>query len=204
MSAIGLAALETGAVAGLGPCALSRSLALSALVRARAPRERSILVIEFLAGLVAGYVAFGGVFASFAAVVSSSRIAYVAAAALCAIAGALSAWRAGRTNVPQCSDCIPNHMRGNACAFGAACTLVGSPCCGPLAAAIGAGAVAYGPREAIVLLAFYAIGHAVPAIAVFLAGEKAAALTNALSSRAVESISAGLLFGLSGYYAILA
>jgi cytochrome c biogenesis protein CcdA len=73
-----------------------------------------------------------------------------------------------------------------------------------LAAAIGAGAVAYGPREAIVLLAFYAIGHAVPAIAVFFAGEKAVTLANALSGRVVESISAGLLFGLSGYYAILA
>jgi hypothetical protein len=41
-------------------------------------------------------------------------------------------------------------------------------------------------------------------VAVFLAGEKTVALTNVLSSRAIESILAGLLFGLSGYYAVLA
>ena len=87
------------------------------------------------------------------------QIMYAAAAVLCAIAGILSAWRAGGRAGRPCGSCVPHRRRGNAFALGAACTLIGSPCCGPLAAAISAGAIAYDPRDAIVLLASYAAGH---------------------------------------------
>jgi cytochrome c biogenesis protein CcdA len=196
-------ALQAGALAGLGPCGLSRVFLLRALLRRLPDKERRTHVLAFGGGLLAGYLACGALFVAAATVIATSPAAYGAAALVCIVGGAHAAWQAGETHVSECQPQKPGASAGATFAAAAASTLVGSPCCGPLSAALAGGAFsALSPRDSHVLIAAYAIGHAGPVLGVIVAGDRLGGLLRIVPQRVGRAITGGVLFGLGGYYAI--
>jgi cytochrome c biogenesis protein CcdA len=198
-------ALQTGALAGLGPCGLSRAFLLRARLKGLPHEERRLHAVAFGGGLVAGYLGCGAMFAAAATVIATSPVAYGAAATACFVGGSHAAWQAGRSHVSVCKPQKRQTSAGATFAAGALSTLVGSPCCGPITAALaGSAFAALSPRDAHSLIAAYAIGHAVPVLGVIIAGDRLARLLRIVPHRVSQGIMGGVLFGLGGYYAISA
>jgi cytochrome c biogenesis protein CcdA len=198
-------ALQAGALAGLGPCGLSRAFLLRALLKRLPDRERRIHALAFGAGLIAGYLACGAMFVAAATVIATSPAAYGAAALICMVAGAHAAWQAGKPHLRECEPQKASASAGATFAAGAASTLVGSPCCGPLSAALAGGVFSgLSSRDSHVLIAAYAIGHVGPVLGVIVAGDRAEGLLRIVPQRVSQAITGGVLFGLGGYYAISA
>ncbi|MEO7202488.1 MAG: hypothetical protein ABI431_06655 [Candidatus Tumulicola sp.] len=205
MNVAPLVALQAGALAGLGPCGLSRAFLLRALLKRLPDRERRVHALAFGGGLIAGYLACGAMFVAAASVVATSPAAYGAAAVVCFVGGAHAAWQAGKSHLRECQPQKAGASAGATFAAGAASTLVGSPCCGPLSAALAGGAFyALSPRDSHALIAAYAIGHAAPVLAAIVAGDRLAGLWRIVPPRVSQGITGGVLFGLGGYYAISA
>jgi cytochrome c biogenesis protein CcdA len=198
-------ALQAGALAGLGPCGLSRALLLRALLDRLPDRERRPHALAFAGGLIAGYLACGAMFVAAATVIATSPVAFAAAAVVCIAGGANAAWRAGTSHLRGCRPRTPKGSTGATFAAGAATTLVGAPCCGPLSVALAGGAFSsLSPRDAHALIAAYAIGHAGPVLGAIVAGDRFTGLVRIVPQSVSDAVTGGVLFGLGGYYAISA
>jgi cytochrome c biogenesis protein CcdA len=204
MRAALLVAMQAGILAGLGPCTISRAFALRSLTANNSDAARWCRTLAFGCGLIAGYVAFGGLWIAFARAVDGAIVTYAVIAILCVAGGVATLWRAGGSHRCLASPRATDGWIGGAFMIGAGCTLIGSPCCGPLSAALAGGAtLAYPPREAALLLAAYAFGHVVPVLAVLFAGERLGAALRK-SHGLTDSVAGGVMLGLGGYYAVLA
>jgi cytochrome c biogenesis protein CcdA len=205
MSVALFVALQGGALAGLGPCGLSRALLLRALLRRLPGRERRVHALAFGGGLIAGYLACGAMFVAVATVIATSSAAYGAAALVCIAGGAHAAWQAGNSHLGECHTQKAAASTGATFVAAAASTLVGSPCCGPLSAALAGGVFsALSPRESHALIAAYAIGHAAPVLGAIVAGDRLSGLLRIVPYQLTQGVTSGVLFGLGGYYAISA
>lgn len=195
-----------GVVSSIGPCVAPRLIAVAGLSAGKSRVRALGLVSAFVAGLTAAYAAFGAVSSLLGRATQLSTYIYVIVAAVLAVGGIITLWRGQ-------NDCAHAHQHpskkgsiGGALLLGASFALVVSPCCTPLVLGIlaytsAAGSPAYGSG----LLACFALGHALPIVAVaFGMNGMTAALQRYGIRQAAGVISATLMLGLAGYYAVLA
>lgn len=193
------AAFGAGAVSGFGPCVAARVAAVAGLLRNRRGRDRVAGVAGFAIGLCAGYAALGSIARALSRSGRFASLTYGALAiALIAYGGAALL----RTQ-PSC-----RHERGASSASPAAALLagaafsgIGTPCCGPLAAAVASAGAATGQNGALVL---FFLGHAAVLAAIALPLQALRdAMRRIVPPAALSAIGGGVTLGLGAYYALL-
>ena len=192
-------AFAAGAVTSIGPCVAPRYIAVAALVQRGAHPAGA--VATFVAGLLTGYAALGfGIGFVGSLVAHASAIDLLLAVSLTACGIAQLARNPG-----------PAHEHGALRAsgifsLGAGSALIVSPCCTPIVAAVaGMGAVDGRPAVSALLLASFALGHAMPLLGLGASGSLFAARFTSRAGRSVTAtISGALMLGLGAYYGVLA
>lgn len=192
-----------GLVTSLGPCAAPRYVAVTALANGSRSGRRTVAL--FVAGLVAAYVCLGSAAGALAVVRGWSTYVYAALATALAIGGVVTLF--AREHADE-QHAVPRAAASGGGAFllGASSALVVSPCCTPVLAGIAGLTVASGrAAEGIVLLASFAIGHAVPLVGAAFAGRRVAAILRRAAASPAPAVVAGtLMLGLSAYFGLLA
>lgn len=194
-----------GAATSIGPCVAPRFIAVAGMAAGKTRGQTLSLAAAFIAGLTVTYAAFGAVSSLLIRAAQLSTLTYIAIAVLLGVGGLLTLWREQR----QCSHAQP-HRRdagvGASFLLGASFALVVSPCCTPLVVGILAYSAAAGSTVyASALLACFALGHALPIIAVAFGVQRVGDVLGRHSVRQAASVISGtLMLGLAGYYAILA
>ncbi len=193
-----------GVISSIGPCVAPRFIAMSAC--ASGTRRTSLVVATFTAGLIAAYASFGFAVSLFGGLRTSASVVYGVVAAGMLIAGIVALWRA---DYHACND---EHRKesprslGGIFLLGASFAFVISPCCTPLVATILAYTTVVGrsPAYGAMLLALFALGHAVPLIACgALSARVAHHLRRFALAQATSIVSGALMIALAGYYALL-
>lgn len=196
------AALLAGLASSLGPCIAPRYLLLAAQVAAgtRAPG-----LAIFIVGCIGGYLIFAVGGAGIALLQVGSHVVYtILAAALvgCGITNLLS------SPANRCTHGAPLHgigtSPGASFLFGVSCSLVVSPCCAPIALALGLQAGQHDAAIAAATLLAFGIGHALPLGAFILAAASPRLRSLTLSSNAAATVSGTLLTAVGTLYAVLA
>lgn len=198
-----IAAFAAGAASSFGPCIGPRLLTLAALCSRHRGAARWIAASIFAAGLCAGYAILATV-AGAAGLASALSPAIYRTLAIVAIAGGM--WTIVHRPQPACCRGTRRIDGGVGFFAGLASAGVTSPCCGPIGAALaGVAAAAAGPRYAAEIVVAFALGHAVPLVAVAGGSVRlATAVTRALQSGAGVTISGALMLAAGAYYAVLA
>ncbi|HXP92446.1 MAG TPA: cytochrome c biogenesis protein CcdA [Candidatus Binatia bacterium] len=196
--------LLAGVLSSFGPCVAPRFIALAACV-AQAPRPKIILV-TFVAGLVAAYASFGIAASLLGAARVFSSVIYAAVAAGLLAGGLTTIVQAGHESdgARRARDRAERSL-GGVFLLGASFAFVTSPCCTPIVAMILAytSMVGFGFYGAA-LLAIFALGHALPLIAYgTMSGRVADSLRRFALRQAVSVTSGALMIGLAGYYGLL-
>lgn len=197
--------LLAGAVTSVGPCVAPRFIAVAGLAAGKSRRQALVLVLGFVAGLVAAYAAFGAVSSLLVRATQLSTWVYIIVAAALATGGVVTLWR-GQNRCAHMHSRARENGAGGALLLGASFAFVVSPCCTPLVLAIVAYTSAAGnPAYGSVMLGCFALGHALPILGVGLGMN---GVTSALQRYGVRQaagvVSATLMLGLAAYYAVLA
>jgi cytochrome c biogenesis protein CcdA len=191
----------TGLASSLGPCAAPRYLIVSASLSGGASWQA---VVAFAGGTIAGYVAYalGGGALVLLPIGSHALYAAVAVALVAAGGATLRADVADR-----CSLFVARGRSAGAMfLLGASCAMVLSPCCTPVAVALGMQAAA-SRNAAIALgaLVAFGIGHSTPLVGLTIAGLRIPSLPARISLREEAAIvSAALLLAVGILYGVLA
>lgn len=195
-----LICFAAGIVTSLGPCIAPRMIAVSGVAgSAGTPNQRRWSIALIVAGLCVGYVGLGVAATVLAGLLRQETALYLLFALAFLVCGSWNMLVAGR----ETPCCRPAPRASSSFLLGLMFTLVVSPCCTPIIASIStlteSGTQWWYAAEN--MLAF-ALGHAVPLVAVGLFGSS---LRERLEqhSEAVGIVSASLLIGLAGYYAVL-
>jgi len=195
-------AFTAGVAGGAGPCVAPRFIAVAAFTLNRTFREGAAMTTSFVAGLVAVYVLFAAAGSLIWEAFRYSSEIYVAAAAIMAAAGLVVLAKAP-------ADCVhPRAHRasaGSTFLAGASSAAILSPCCTPVVMA----AIAYGSVTGLwfscVVMACFALGHALPASLMALGGGAVRPiLTSPAVHGATRTIGGSLMLALAGYYAVIA
>ena len=193
------AAFAAGALTSIGPCVAPRYVAVAAVLQRGGRRVPAVLV--FVAGLLAGYAVLGFGAGIVGSLVAHAGVLYVALAAGLVVCGLVQLLRNPAPAGHQ------HGLRGSGTfALGAGSTLIVSPCCTPIVAAI-AGMGAFDGRPAIsaLFLATFALGHALPLLALAVTGSLFAGPFATPDGRALTAtISGTLMLALGAYYGMLA
>jgi cytochrome c biogenesis protein CcdA len=156
--------------------------------------------------LVCGYVALGLVAGALIAIAGASRLTYGALSAGLAIGGLVTLF--GGRDLCSCHDRSRRRptSAGGAFLLGASGTLVVSPCCTPLVAAIASLTIFAGhTREGTLLLGTFALGHVVPlALCAALGSRFGTVLARITVPHAPAIVAGTLMLALSAYYGLLA
>lgn len=194
-----------GAASSVGPCVAPRFIAVAGLTAGKSRAQSLVLILAFVAGLTAIYASFGAVASLLGRASQLSTWTYATVALALAAGGLISLWR-GQVQCSHSHARVNNTSAGGALLLGASFALVVSPCCTPLVIGIltytsAAGNAVY----ASTLLACFALGHALPVVAV---GFGTSGIMGALQRYGVRQaagvVSATLMLGLAAYYAVLA
>lgn len=194
-----------GAVTSIGPCVAPRFIAVAGMAAGKTRARALVLAAAFVAGLTATYAAFGAISSLLARATSFSTYTYVLVAIALALSGLVTLWR-GESRCDHVHE--PRATQSGSAAFllGASFALVVSPCCTPLIAGILAYTSQSGsPLYGSAMLACFALGHALPVLAVASGITGVSAVLGRFSVRQAASvISATLMLGLAAFYAVLA
>jgi cytochrome c-type biogenesis protein len=196
-------AFGAGAVTSAGPCVAPRYLTLAAILHGAA--RPWAVIAAYVGGLVAAMIALGLALDLLTLVRNVTTIVDAVLAIALATAGLATLARGG--------TCVEHHAHrpqalgvGGIALLGAGGALVVSPCCTPVLLAI-AGLAVTGSRlgNAALLLAAYALGHALPLL---LAGAAGAPLVRAFATfagtHAPATVSGTLMLALASYYGVIA
>jgi thiol:disulfide interchange protein DsbD len=194
-------AFGAGIATSLGPCIAPRYLALAAIIGSRRPL---LPIVTFAAGVVLGTIVLGSGAAAIALVVAHTAVIDAIVAVGLIACGIVTLVRE-----PDACRHDPHHAHAHisgAFALGVASTLVISPCCGPIIAAVAASGAADGdPRTTAAALAAFALGHVAPIVPIGLLGTTfARPLTHLRATAAPAVISGALTIALGCYYGVLA
>lgn len=204
-SAAPLLLFAAGALTSVGPCVAPRFVALAGLTIGTTRRQSLALIAAFVAGLIAVYSTFGAASRLIAGAAALSPYTYAALAVALAVGGFSTLWRADKL----CAHAAHERNAGTPGAaffLGASSGLVISPCCTPLVLGVlayttSSGSFAYGSA----LLAAFALGHALPVIAVGFGVNRIGSILHRYSLRQASAVIGGtLMLGLAGYYGALA
>lgn len=194
-----------GVVSSVGPCVAPRFIAVAGLAAGKSRRRAAALVLAFIGGLVATYAAFGATSSLLSRAAQYSAYTYWIVALALATSGCVTLWRGDHA----CAHKVEHNdgaSAGSAMLLGTSFALVVSPCCTPLIAGViayssASGSTLYGSA----LLACFALGHALPILAVAFGVNGFSGVVQRFAVRQAASvISATLMLGLAGYYAVLA
>ena len=190
----------TGVLTSSGPCSAPRFVAAAGLAANAGAVEVMKRITSLTAGLVTAYAGLACI-ASLAGRIGLLS-AYVYAALGCAlVVTALCA--IARSPREHC--CNRMQSAGSCFFLGASFALMVSPCCTPVVLAIiaycsAAGNVAYGS----VLLACFALGHAVPLFALGVGAQRITRLTMSATGREAYRLGSSILMlALGAYYLVL-
>lgn len=192
-----------GVASSVGPCVAPRFLALAACVTGNKNVTRT--VTSFIGGLVAAYILFGLTISLISNLQLLASSIYVIVAAALVLGGIYTLWHAR-------SNDLCDHPAGptvltwwRTALFGASFAFVVSPCCTPFVIAILVLTARVGsPVFGMVLLGFFALGHAVPLVAYGLAGGRLNAMLSRFRLDQAAAIASGtLMLALGSYYVVL-
>lgn len=199
------AAFAAGLATSFGPCVAPRFLAVTALAKGVVGWRRFASISIFIAGLCACYVALGMTGGLLAVLAGHTRALYLALSAVAVAFGLRTLLRE-----PQ-SACRAHGKRESGAAgalflSGGSFAAISSPCCGPLAAGLaGAGVAAGSWQVAGVLLAAFALGHAVPLLALGQVWERVrTTIVRRVPPGSSEVVTGSLMLALGAYYGIVA
>jgi cytochrome c-type biogenesis protein len=200
-----LASFAAGIATSFGPCVAPRFVAVASLSSQARGAARWLRIAAFVAGLCASFVLLGTIAGSLGLLARYATWVYAVLAIATVAAGI-------RAIVMRPEPCAARESTGakasNGAAFlaGAGLSAVASPCCGPVAAALAATATAGGsPSFAAMTLGAFALGHAVPVVAIACGASSLARRAHAhLPAWAVATVSGALMVALGGYYGLLA
>lgn len=164
-----------------------------------------MLVCSIICGLVAAYACFGAVASLLAPILQYSSAVYLVLAVALAIVGVRTLWRGPQHRCAH-GKTPENAGMGASFLLGASFAIVVSPCCTPLMAAILTYTSASGdPLYGSILLASFALGHAMPLAAVSAFAHKVTAAFSRMNlNDAAATVAAVLTLALAAYYAVLA
>lgn len=198
------AAFAAGLASSTGPCIVPRLAAVTGMTADCPGTARIMRIGCFGAGSCLGYAVLASSAGTLRAIGEYSTFAYVLLATAFAGIGVLALLR--RPSGHECRFFNPGSSvpLGTAFLAGGAFAVVGSPCCGPLAAALLAVSASSGSGWHLVALAF-AAGHIVPLVALAAGWRPAtAAVAARVPGQVVATIGGAVALGLAGYYALLA
>lgn len=199
-----VAAFAAGLASSTGPCIAPRLAAVAGMTAGCAGAARAIRIGVFAAGSCGGYAALGSIAGALRRLAGYSPPAYALLAAAFAAAGLWALLRQSRRNGCGSARLAPALPLAAVFVAGAAFAVIGSPCCGPVAAALFAAAASAGPVSHVLALAF-AAGHVLPLVAAAAGWQPlATALASRVSGPAAATVAGAVALGLAGYYAILA
>lgn len=192
----------TGTLTSIGPCVAPRYVAVAAL--AGSARRPFVVVSLFALGVVGAYVALGAAAGALGTLIAWSAPLYASLATILIAAGIVMLLRATpHAHAERTATRVPVSA-GGTLLLGAATTLVVSPCCTPLIAAIAGLTIVSGrPATGASLLATFALGHAVPLL-LAAAGARAPFAQRLGASPVPGIVGATLLIALGGFYGALA
>lgn len=196
-----LAAFGAGLASSTGPCLAPRLAAMTATSAGHRGAARAARIVSFITGSCGGYAVLGLLAGALRRLAGWSPLTYAILAVAFAALGVASLVRRahGPCRAPRALAKLPLSVVALA---GAAFALAGSPCCGPVAAALFAAVPAADPRA--VILSF-AAGHALPLVAAAAGWQTlSAAARTYVPEPAVSTVGGAVALGLAGYYALLA
>lgn len=167
--------------------------------------QRTVRVAAFVFGLISSSVVIAAGISLFSALTRFSEFVYVALACGLGFFGLRVLFGCSPHQCVHGSPAL-RASAGGAFLLGASFSMILSPCCGPVIAALGSVAAGntFDVRAATLVVAF-AAGHAVPLLA---AGSGAARVRGVLQNHSLSAASSvvagGLMIALASYYALLA
>lgn len=189
-----------GAATSIGPCVAPRFLAAAGF--AAGEEGATVRVGSMIAGLMAAYAAFGSLAPIAGHLVRFSGVTYAILALALAASGLNALFRAER-HVHAGRSSVRNSC-GAAFLLGMSFALTVSPCCTPLVFGILAYTSAAGsPLYGSVLLACFALGHALPLVALATGVRRVRLCLNGETRTAGAVVSGTLMLALSAYYAVI-
>lgn len=192
-------AFVAGLASSVGPCVAPRYLILAAYALDQKGRER---VIVFVAGCLAGYLAYAFVGALIGMFSVGTHVIYAALALALIVCGgrALAAVQHHACEVERPS----NLSFGPIFLAGLGSSLIFSPCCTPIAIAFGLQAAQVGGAMATELLLAFGLGHTMPIALAALAVSSKMFRRLSLPHDICATIGGSLILMVGGLYAILA
>jgi len=201
-----LAGFGAGVVSSFGPCAAPRFFALINLTAGEAGLRRWARIGSFVAGLCGSYVLLGSIAGALGYLNDGSTYAYAILGTGLICCGLAAIVRTPRGHA--CATARPaarNAPLGTAFVAGLVFVGVGSPCCGPIVAAVAGTGLAGGAAQNAALLGAFALGHATPLVAAACGWVR---LGNVLAARvptsALATVGGAVMMALGSYYALLA
>lgn len=194
----GLAAI-VGMTTSIGPCVAPRYIAVVSSTAGRPLGDRMRMLAVFIAGVVLGYWLIATIASLAARALSLSPMLYWALAITLIGSGLIAIQR-----VDSCDhrdESAPTSF-GGLFLLGIGGSLVVSPCCTPMLAALGVMS-ASAPLDATLSIVAFSLGHLAPLIVAALAAGAFRRLPAAYAS-ATSVVTGGLTVALGCYYAVLA
>jgi cytochrome c biogenesis protein CcdA len=192
-------AFTAGLASSIGPCIAPRYLMLAAYLTEQKERNRAAV---FVAGCLAGYLlyAFAGVLIALLRVGTHVIYAVLAMALMIGGGRALTAMQHHPCQLKRTSSI----SFGPIFLAGLLSSMMFSPCCTPIAIALGLQAAQNGGSMATALLLAFGLGHTLPlGLAALVASSKMRSRFS-LPYDACATVSGSLLLMVGGLYAILA
>lgn len=196
-------AFAAGTFSSFGPCVAPRFIAIAGLTAGRERAAAFRLTLAFVIGLVVAYTFLGAAASIVARVLNASSVVYAAIAAAMFVTGTITLWRGDEDCKHRGVARPPSY--GSAGLLGATLALLVSPCCAPmLFAVLASGSTSGSTVYGCGLLACFALGHAIPIIAVAAGMNGLRSLLDRLAHvQVMNTISATLMLALGAYYAAL-
>lgn len=192
-------ALLAGLASSVGPCIAPRYLMLAAYATSRGERAR---VLVFVAGCLGGYLAYAFAGALIALLRVGTHVIYASLAGALIVCGTRAL---GATEHNACTPKRPPLLSlGAIFMAGLVSSVMFSPCCTPIAIALGLQAVQHGGAMAAALLLAFGLGHTLPLVVVALVKSVRMPVSLSLPHDACATVSGTLLLLVGGLYAILA
>lgn len=196
-------AFGAGVVSSFGPCVAPRFLVITSVMAGQAGVRRWLHAGIFIFGLCSSYVLLSSAVGTIGRSSAYSTLVYALLGASMTVAGVATVVRTRRC-APRC---VPAVQASHGATFMVATVLaaVGSPCCGPLAAAVAGAGLGGAPTAwSYAVPAAFALGHAMPLSVAALGWTGIETLLERWPKAATQTVFGALSMALGSYYALLA
>jgi len=194
-------AFSLGLASSIGPCLAPRYLLLAAQISAGVQFRR---MSAFIVGCIGGYVAFALTGTIAAEIQLASQIAYAVAAATLIVSGTWTLLLFEHRHIGCRSKAGADGSFGAPLLGGVFCSVFGSPCCAPLAVALGLQSAQHDITFAAALLITFGLGHTLPLVTMVGLGRFGLWRRAAIGSSVGATISGTLLLAVGLLYAVIA